>query len=55
MFLIQLMAADDIPMKDLHQSPCQGMVLRGANRDMEANIKKRHQAFVEQEKTAAKN
>lgn len=29
MFLIQLMAADDTPMADMHKSACQKMVLRG--------------------------
>ncbi|KAL0118691.1 hypothetical protein PUN28_009391 [Cardiocondyla obscurior] len=31
MFLIQMKAADDEPMEDVHNSPCQGLVLRGTN------------------------
>lgn len=31
MFLMQVRAADDEPTKDVHKSPCQGLVLRGRN------------------------
>ena len=42
MFLIQLRAAEDEHLDDVHKSHCQGMVLRGANVSIGANIKKRH-------------
>ena len=50
MFLIQLMSADDNPLSEMHLSPCQQMVLRGICEKREANIKKRHLEFVDQEK-----
>ncbi|XP_072742525.1 probable alpha-ketoglutarate-dependent hypophosphite dioxygenase [Anoplolepis gracilipes] len=31
MFLMQVRAADDEPLEDVHKSPCQGLVLRGNN------------------------
>ncbi|XP_029179228.1 uncharacterized protein LOC114946741 [Nylanderia fulva] len=31
MFLIQIRAADDEPIEDVHKSPCQGLMLRGNN------------------------
>lgn len=31
MFLLQVRAADDEPVEDVHKSPCQGLVLRGRN------------------------
>ncbi|KAL7645165.1 UNVERIFIED_CONTAM: hypothetical protein RMT77_003543 [Armadillidium vulgare] len=41
MFLIQLMSAEDEPIKDIHNSPCQGLVLRGENVQKDANFDKR--------------
>ena len=43
MFLIQLASADDRPLKNTHKSPCAGLVLRGRNPQMEANLQKRHE------------
>ncbi|XP_076057463.1 phytanoyl-CoA dioxygenase, peroxisomal-like [Oratosquilla oratoria] len=42
MHLIQLMSAEDKPLKDMHNSLCQGMVLRGENVHRKADISKRH-------------
>jgi len=41
MLLFQMMAAEDEKLKQSHQSPCQGMVLRGRNVKADASIKKR--------------
>lgn len=41
MFLMQVRAADDEPIKDVHQSPCQGLVLRGKNISRSANMANR--------------
>lgn len=38
MFLIQVRAADDEPVKDTHNSPCQNLVLRGKNVYRAANM-----------------
>lgn len=38
MFLMQVRAADDEPIKDVHKSPCQGLVLRGKNTLRSANM-----------------
>ncbi|ODM99847.1 Phytanoyl-CoA dioxygenase, peroxisomal [Orchesella cincta] len=38
MLLIQMMAAEDKPTKQVHISPCHGMVLRGQNVDCRADI-----------------
>ena len=40
MHLMQLMAAEDEPLKDMHKSAGQGMVLRGSNVKREAKIQK---------------
>lgn len=32
LLVLQIMAADDIPLREVHNSPCQGLVLRGRNR-----------------------
>ena len=42
MFLIQLASADDIPISNMHKSPCAGMVLRGKNNHITANLNERH-------------
>lgn len=44
MFLIQLMSAEDEPVTLVHQSPGQGMVLRGRNMKREALMAKRFDA-----------
>ncbi|XP_044729875.1 probable alpha-ketoglutarate-dependent hypophosphite dioxygenase [Chrysoperla carnea] len=41
MLLVQLMSADDEPLKDVHKSPCQGLVLRGKNVTREGAMAKR--------------
>ncbi|KAJ1527014.1 hypothetical protein ONE63_008558 [Megalurothrips usitatus] len=41
MFLAQIMAADDEPLKDLHKSPAQGLMLRGFNPKRDATMEKR--------------
>lgn len=38
MFLMQVRAADDEPLEDVHKSPCQGLVLRGRNIYREATM-----------------
>lgn len=35
------MSADDEPLKDVHKSPCQGLVLRGRNVNREGAMAKR--------------
>ncbi|CAL4122245.1 unnamed protein product [Meganyctiphanes norvegica] len=42
MYLVQLSSAEDTMISNLHPSACQGMVLRGACAERDANIKKRH-------------
>jgi len=42
MFLMQVRAADDDPIEDVHNSPCQGMVLRGKNIYRDANYINRY-------------
>jgi len=42
MFLIQMVTAEDEPLNDAHQSPCQGMVLCGANVKRDANLCNAH-------------
>ncbi|OXA51236.1 probable alpha-ketoglutarate-dependent hypophosphite dioxygenase [Folsomia candida] len=44
MLLFQMMAAEDVPLKGIHLSPCHGMVLRGRNAERNADIEKRHEA-----------
>ncbi|XP_049874863.1 phytanoyl-CoA dioxygenase, peroxisomal-like [Pectinophora gossypiella] len=41
MFLIQLMAAEDEPVEDVHKSPGQGWVLRGSNDNRKAHMSER--------------
>lgn len=41
MFLLQVRAADDEPIKDVHKSPCQNMMLRGKNVYREATMANR--------------
>ncbi|KYM83789.1 putative alpha-ketoglutarate-dependent hypophosphite dioxygenase [Atta colombica] len=42
MFLIQVRAADDEPTEDVHNSPCQGLMLRGKNIYKDALITNRY-------------
>ncbi|XP_077258153.1 putative alpha-ketoglutarate-dependent hypophosphite dioxygenase [Temnothorax americanus] len=42
MFLIQVRAADDEPIEDVHTSACQGMVLRGKNIYRDASYENRY-------------
>lgn len=41
MFLLQVRAADDEPVEDVHKSPCQNLVLRGRNVHRDANMSTR--------------
>lgn len=41
---VEMMAAEDVPLKGIHLSPCHGMVLRGRNAERNADIEKRHEA-----------
>lgn len=41
MFLIQVRNVDDEPCKDVHKSPCQGLVLRGKNVKRDATMANR--------------
>ncbi|CAL8125180.1 unnamed protein product [Orchesella dallaii] len=43
MLLIQLLSAEDTPMRQIHMSPCHGMVLRGKNVRRNADLAKRHE------------
>ncbi|KAG7177726.1 Phytanoyl-CoA dioxygenase, peroxisomal-like 1 [Homarus americanus] len=52
MFLIQLMSAEDVPLTKVHVSECQEMVLRGRCLSRDADIKRRHKEFVEEETVA---
>ena len=45
MFLIQLASAEDKPLKNIHKSPCSGLVLRGSNLRMDANLQNRHETM----------
>ncbi|KAK8406528.1 hypothetical protein O3P69_007277 [Scylla paramamosain] len=49
MHLIQLMSGEDVPLAMMHLSDCQGMVLRGRCFTREADIKKRHRKFMEEQ------
>lgn len=42
MFLLQVRAADDEPTRDVHKSPCQGLVLRGKNISRDASMINRY-------------
>jgi len=43
MLLFQMMAAEDEPLKEMHISPCHGMVLRGRNTKRDADLNRRHE------------
>lgn len=43
MFLLQVRAADDEPTKDIHNSPCQGLMLRGKNIKKDAMYENRYE------------
>lgn len=43
MFLVQLAAADDTPKSQVHRSLCNGMVLRGENPKMNADLNRRNE------------
>jgi len=47
MLLFQMMAAEDEPLKEVHMSPCHGMVLRGTNAKQHANFYLRHEGRKE--------
>ena len=49
MFLIQVTSADDKPKEDLHKSPCNGLVLRGTNKNQDGNLSKRHESVSEKD------
>lgn len=40
-----MMAAEDEPLKQVHLSPCHGMVLRGTNEKRNADIHRRHETI----------
>lgn len=42
MFLLQVKAADDEPTEDVHNSPCQGLMLRGKNVNKDALFSNRY-------------
>lgn len=45
MFLAQLLAAEDTPLKDVHRSAAQGLVLRGSNPNRDADVASRHKDY----------